>query len=72
MKVLPIVTQTPDCGLSFGFAMQKAISSTLDTAQIEKTVVLNPLSNEIQINTDDFETFLNIEVTIVLKIVSAM
>ena len=49
--------------------MQK-ISSNLNSIDIENAVVLNQLSHEIEINTDDFETYLNQEVTFELKILS--
>ena len=59
MKELPHVSQTPDCGISFELTIQKTESNTLDTTQIEDVVVVNPLSNEIEINTDDLATYEN-------------
>ena len=71
MKELPEVTQTPDCGGGdFKLVLKKAESSTLNKAKIENAVVLNPLSNEIEISTEDFATYVNQEVTIELKIIS--
>ena len=72
MKELPSVTQTPvSCGGdNFHLIMHEVESSTLDKAQIEKVVVLNPLSNEIEISTDDLATYVDQEATIELKIVS--
>ena len=62
--------QTPDCGEDFELVMKKIESKTLDKEQIENAVVLNPLSNEIEISTDDFATFANQEAIVQLKAVS--
>ena len=63
MKKLLRVIQTPECGADFDLVMQK-VSSTLDTTiKIENTIVLNHLSNEIEISTDDVENYSNQEAT---------
>ena len=71
MKVLLQVIKTPDCRDNYKMVMQTVDSSTLDTQQIEKAVAVNPLSNEIEISTDDFATYVDREAIFELKIQSS-